>query len=257
VPVVRGPPDPSKTAIGVPSCRGPNWPLPIRHWSPWTGPTYGPELVPSPPHPSHAHLRRPCHPRRAFLHFSPAMVTPRASTETSAATGVREHQRQGWNHWSALGPYRIGHVGIPAGASGDHEYKEPQVIESARPGPRPLEHGGSGFEPHLTAAAGQRPLPTRQASPRTGLTLPPRWCNRCRARAMFTLSGRAPDVPYASVHSGHSRTITVDEHAGRAVGSLHTERSEGASKARGAMLTLLEVTASPRPPGQLRSAGRW
>jgi hypothetical protein len=28
-----------------------------------------------------------------------------------------------------------------------------------------------------------------------GLTLPPSWCHRCQARAMFTLTGRAPDVP--------------------------------------------------------------
>jgi hypothetical protein len=77
-------------------------------------------------------------------------------------------------------------------------------------------------------------LPTRHTSPRTGLTLPPRWCHRRQARAMFTLIGRAPDVPYASVDSGHSRTTRVSECPLRAVGSLHTRRSEGASQARGA-----------------------
>jgi hypothetical protein len=75
-----------------------------------------------------------------------------------------------------------------------------------------------------------------QVSPRTGLTLPPSWCHRCQARAMFTLTGRAPDVPYASVDRGHSRTTRVGACPLRAVGSLHTERSEGASQARGAEL---------------------
>jgi hypothetical protein len=32
-------------------------------------------------------------------------------------------------------------------------------------------------------------LPTMQASPRTGLTLPPRWCHRHQARALFSLTG--------------------------------------------------------------------
>jgi hypothetical protein len=41
--------------------------------------------------------------------------------------------------------------------------------------PRTAKQHEAGFESHLTAAAGQRPLPTRQASPRTSLTLPPRW----------------------------------------------------------------------------------
>jgi hypothetical protein len=58
-----------------------------------------------------------------------------------------------------------------------------------------LKRRGNGFESHVTAAAARRPLSTRQASPRTGLTLPPSWCHRCQARAMFTLTGRAPDVP--------------------------------------------------------------
>ena len=51
---------------------------------------------------------------------------------------------------------------------------------------------------------------------------------------MFTLTGRAPDVPYASVDSGHSRTTRVGARSLQAVGSLHMERSEGASQARGA-----------------------
>jgi hypothetical protein len=74
-------------------------------------------------------------------------------------------------------------------------HRQPQVTRHLPFRPHPTKHRGDGFESHLTAAMGQRPLPTRQASPRTGLTLPPRWCHRCQARAMFTLTGRAPDVP--------------------------------------------------------------
>jgi hypothetical protein len=47
------------------------------------------------------------------------------------------------------------------------------------------------------------------------------------------LAGRAPDVPYASVRSGHPRTTTVYAHALRTGGSAHTEWAEGASQARG------------------------
>ena len=42
-----------------------------------------------------------------------------------------------------------------------------------------------------------------------------------------------PDVPYASVRGGHPRTTTVHTHALRAGGSARTERTEGASQARG------------------------
>jgi hypothetical protein len=111
-------------------------------------------------------------------------------------------------------------------------HKNPQVTWPTPLRPRTAKQHEAGFESHLTAAAGQRPLPTRQASPRTGLTLPPRWCHRRQARAMFTLIGRAPDVPYASVDSGHSRTTRVGACSLRAVGSLHTERSEGTLRSR-------------------------
>jgi hypothetical protein len=50
---------------------------------------------------------------------------------------------------------------------------------------------------------------------------------------MFTLTGRAPDVPYASVGSGHSRTTAVSAYARQAGGSAHLECSDGASQARG------------------------
>jgi hypothetical protein len=111
--------------------------------------------------------------------------------------------------------------------------QEPQVTRPTPPRPGTAKQHEARFGSHLTAAAGQRPLPTRQASPRTGLTLPPRWCHRRQARAMFILTGRAPDVPYASVGNGHSRTTRVGACSLRAVGSLHTERSQGASQARG------------------------
>jgi hypothetical protein len=74
--------------------------------------------------------------------------------------------------------------------------QQPQVTRPSPLRPPTAKQHRAGFEPLTpTAAAGQRPLPTRQASPRTGQTLPPRWCHRRQARAMFSLTGRAPDVP--------------------------------------------------------------
>jgi hypothetical protein len=119
------------------------------------------------------------------------------------------------------------------GASGHDQCARTAGHTASPPRPGTTKQHEAGFGSHLTAAAGQRPLPARQASPRTGLTLPPRWCHRRQARAMFILTGRAPDVPYASVGSGHSRTTRVGACSLRAVGSLHTERSQGASQARG------------------------
>jgi hypothetical protein len=155
-----------------------------------------PELVPSPPHPSHAHPRRPYHPRHAFLHFLPSHghsqsvdlrpLLLRVRASTSGKDGVVGP------HWVRIESVTWGSRRARAVTTST---KEPQVIASARPGPRPPEHGGSGFESHLTAAAGQRPLPTRQASPRTGLTLPRSWCHCRQARAMFALTGRAPTCP--------------------------------------------------------------
>jgi hypothetical protein len=71
-------------------------------------------------------------------------------------------------------------------------------------------------------------------SPSTGLALRPSWRPSRQASSTAVLPGRAPDVPYTSVRSGHPRTTTVHAHALRAVGSARTERAEGASQARGA-----------------------
>jgi hypothetical protein len=60
--------------------------------------------------------------------------------------------------------------------------------------------------------------------------------HRHQAPSCFVLAGRAPDVPYASVRSGHPRTTTVDAHARRAVGSVRTEWSEVPSQARGGLV---------------------
>ena len=38
-----------------------------------------------------------------------------------------------------------------------------------------------GVEPSHPGCRGPAALPTRQALPRTGLTLPPSWCHRCQA----------------------------------------------------------------------------
>ena len=84
---------------------------------------------------------------------------------------------------------------------------KPQVVVPLRPGPRPLKQGGSGFESHLTAAAGRRPLPTSQASP--GRALP---CGRPDAYAArpatVVLAGRATTVPFTTDLSGRKRTPT-------------------------------------------------
>jgi hypothetical protein len=142
---------------------------------------------------------------------------------------------------TALGPHAIGKTPVYAGRQ-----RSPPAHKTHRSHgrPRTAKQHEAGFESHLTAAAGQRPLPTRQASPRTGLTLPPRWCHRRQARAIFTLTGHAPDVPSASVDSGHSRTTRVGARSLRAVGSLHTKRSEGASQARGISLLLVRTRSA-------------
>jgi hypothetical protein len=197
---------------------------------PWTGPTHaraGAIAAPSEPRAS-----SPAVPSEACI---PPLLTqpwslPERRPKTSVTTGAREHQRQGWSRRSALGPYRIGHVGIPAGASGDHEHKGTAGHRVCTP---------------RTSAAGAR---------RKRLRIPPDGCRGPAALAneagvtedgphpaaevvpspagpsMFILNGRAPAVPYASVDSGHSRTTRVGPRSLRAVGTLHTERSEGASK---------------------------
>jgi hypothetical protein len=64
------------------------------------------------------------------------------------------------------------------------------------------------------------------------------------------LPGRAPDVPYTSVRSGHPRTTTVGAQTRRAVGSGRAERAEGASQARGS-----SPPWSPLGPHGIRN--RW
>ena len=75
-------------------------------------------------------------------------------------------------------------------------------------------------------------LPTRHVVVEDCLALRPSWWPSHQASSTAVLPGRAPDVPYTSVRSGHPRTTTVYAHALRAVGSARTERSEGASQAR-------------------------
>jgi hypothetical protein len=125
------------------------------------GPCLSPELVPSPPRPSHVHPRRPCHSKHAFLHSHPATVATRAPTWTSATTGARG-RGQGWSCRSALGPYRIGHVWIPAGASGDDEYQGTAGHRTCMPRTSPAGARRKRLRIHLRAAAGRRPLLTRQ-----------------------------------------------------------------------------------------------
>jgi hypothetical protein len=66
------------------------------------------------------------------------------------------------------------------GASGHDRRTRTAVTRPAPLRPRAAKQHEAGFESHLTAAAGQRPMPRRQASPRSGLTLPPRWAIAAR-----------------------------------------------------------------------------
>jgi hypothetical protein len=60
------------------------------------------------------------------------------------------------------------------------------------------------------------------------------------------IAGRAPDVPSASVRSGHPRTTTVDSGGFQAGGSVRTGRPEGASQARGEGSIALTRSTSSR-----------
>ena len=83
-----------------------------------------------------------------------------------------------------------------------------------------------------------------------------------RDACCVVLTGHAPNVPYAPVPSGHSRTTTVDAHALRAAGSARPVRSKGASQARGDLVVLVRAGSVPhREPagvgGHERSRRVW
>jgi hypothetical protein len=66
--------------------------------------------------------------------------------------------------------------------------------------PQRLDHGLCSNEtaassPTLPLPRAPAALPTRRASPRMDLTPRPSYCRRCLTRAMFVLTGRAPNVP--------------------------------------------------------------
>ena len=94
-------------------------------------------------------------------------------------------------------------------------------------------------------------LPTRHVVVEDCLALRPSWWPSHQASSTAVLPGRAPDVPYTSVRSGHPRTTTVYAHALRAVGSARTERSEGVPK-----LAVLLAQGSTLP-GAAGRCGRW
>jgi hypothetical protein len=89
------------------------------------------------------------------------------------------------------------------------------IHHSAPSGPdlgrwRSMEPASSPHPP--TAAAGLRPLPTRLASPGTGLAHRPSRCRRCQVRVAVVLAGRAISAPFqarrlrfATVSHGHPR----------------------------------------------------
>jgi hypothetical protein len=95
-----------------------------------------------------------------------------------------------------------------------------------------LERDGSGVT--TLAVVGLRAL-ANEASGHRGRASPSGRAgdHRRQAPSNVVLTGHAPNVPYASVGSGHPRTTTVSANALRAVGSAGTERSEEASQARG------------------------
>jgi hypothetical protein len=79
-----------------------------------------------------------------------------------------------------------------------------------------------GFECHLTAAAGRRPLPTMQAVSGTGLTLRSSWCPRCQA--LPTSSSSA--VPFTAVTTGPQRTRTDNAAVAVTCDVRHPTRSQ-------------------------------
>ena len=98
--------------------------------------------------------------------------------------------------------------GIPAGTSGHDEYNETTGHRTFTPEPRPLEHGRRGFEYHLMAAAGRRPLPTRLVSP--GRASPLARAGPVATRSELRSSSPAVPSPCHSEHdaSGSPRSAT-------------------------------------------------
>ena len=94
-----------------------------------------------------------------------------------------------------------------------------------------LKRDGSGVT--TLAVVGLRAL-ANEASGHRGRASPSGRAgdHRRQAPSNVFLTGHAPNVPLASVGSGHPRTTTVSANALRAVGSAGTERSKGASQAR-------------------------
>jgi hypothetical protein len=69
--------------------------------------------------------------------------------------------------------------------------------------------GVDHVESRPNAAAGLRPLPTKQGPRGMGLTYARRGSRHRHVRAIVVLAGRATHVPQAAVTSGIQRTVTV------------------------------------------------
>jgi hypothetical protein len=105
------------------------------------------------------------------------------------------------------------------------------------------------FESHLAAAAGRRPLPTRQASPRTGLTLPWSWCHRCQAEhAAESLSKGSRVVVIGRLQQ---RSWTAED--GSARSTVEVVADELGPSLQWAIATPSRATRTPPPRGSASS----
>jgi hypothetical protein len=143
-------------------------------------------------------------------------------SEDPAPTSIRDHGTAAGDlklTRSALGPHGIGTRWSSAGTSGPARQDESQVTGGPPLQPRTPEQRWIGFESHLTAAAGQRPLPTRQASPGTGSS-----CGQVGTHTGRPCE-RRPRRPchYCAIHSSHDRS-PADTH-GRCHGCLNLRPS--------------------------------
>ena len=102
--------------------------------------------------------------------------------------------------------------------------QEPQVTRPSPLPPGTAKQQRAGFEPLTPAAAGLRPLPTRLASPWTGLAHRPRWYRRHQARATVVLTGRATTVPFTADVNGRKRTPTDNPPAAMTCAVRHLAR---------------------------------
>jgi hypothetical protein len=152
---------------------------------------------------------------------------------------------------SVVGPQGIGNRWFSVGTSGRCRHATIPVTGHSRPEPGEMKQRRGGFESHLTAAAGQRPLLTRQASPRTGLTLPP-------AEPVPSQPGPSHVHPHRpcpgrALSIGRQRSFT--DNKGRCV-SPPSCRTAPYGAVRGSFPSSRWAALGPRTTGTLRTTPR-